>query len=384
MLVPPLDTDPDAKSGGRRVTVAHVVQNLQTGGLERVVINLMRGVNRLDYRSILFILGEGGKLVDELEQDGLEFVALNKKPGMDYRLFGRMARHFKREVVDVVHAHNFSPLVYGAVAGRLSGASGVVYTAHGVKTSGRRKQSLFQRFRLVDKMVFVSDDARSVAVERGGVAVRNILTIVNGVDLDRYSVSPAGDRETKRREVGISPGAEVVGIVARLTPAKDHSNLFRAFKRVLSVTPGARLLVVGDGELRGELEAEVIELGVQGEVIFLGDRSDVPDLLGIMDVFVLSSYTEGLAMTLLEAMAAGLPIVATRVGGNTEAVVDGQTGFIVPPRDERALAGAVLELLEDKERAREMGRMGRARAVEKFGTDTMVREYEKLYRSVLR
>ena len=365
-----------------RPTIAHLVQNLSIGGLERVVINLMTGVKNLGYETVLYTLGEGGELVAELAGQGYEVVALNKRPGMDYFLPVRLSRLFKRRGIDIVHAHNFSPLVYGSIGGRLAGVSGVVYTAHGAKTSSRRKQVLFQRLGLVDRMVFVSDDARRAALTNGGLSDRGVETIVNGIDLERYAAGTAAARAQKKDELGIPPGAAVLGIVARLTPAKDHANLLRAFKIIVEDGLDARLLVVGDGELREQLEAETDELGQKKEVLYVGARSDVPELLGVMDVFVLSSYTEGLAMTLLEAMAAGLPIVATSVGGNSEVVVDGETGIIVPPRDSRALAEAVRELLLKPEMAAGMGQKGRGRACAEFGIDAMVRQYEKLYESV--
>jgi sugar transferase (PEP-CTERM/EpsH1 system associated) len=371
-------------AGDKRTTVAHVVQNLRIGGLERVVINLITGAEKKGYHSILYTLGTGGDLVAELEQQGHEVVTLQKRPGMDYILPFKLGRMFKKHGVDIVHAHNFSPLVYGALAGRLARVSGVIYTAHGVKTSSLKKQSLFQNFGLVDKMVYVSRDARAAAIKDGGVKDRNVMTIVNGIDLERYSGGAGGDDIELRKKLGLPDGIPIVGIVARLTPAKDHSNLFRAFKEVVEGGVDAKLLLVGDGELAGQLRSEVSALGLEDTVIFLGSRQDVPDLLGIIDLFVLSSYTEGLAMTLLEAMAAGLPVVATSVGGNTEAVVDGETGIIVPPRDSAALAAAVRELLLNKQKATEMGARGRERAFAHFGIDTMVMEYEKLYQAILR
>lgn len=375
--------DNTGAAGKVPLTVAHVVQNLAVGGLERVVINLMTGSKQRGGRSILYTLGEGGELVAELASSGFEVIPLGKRPGMDYRLPFTLSRSFRGRGVNVVHAHNFSPLVYGSIAGRLARVAGVVYTAHGVKTSSRKKPYLFQRLGLVDKMVFVSEDARKAALRRGGLADRDVETIVNGIDLDRYAGGRGFDRAQKKEALGIQPGESVVGIVARLTPAKDHSNLLRAFKIVLDSGARATLLVVGDGELRRELEAETAALGIRDRVIYLGSRSDVPELLGLMDVFVLSSYTEGLAMTLLEAMAAGLPVVATAVGGNTEAVADGETGIIVPPRDAPALAGAVRELLLDRDKSTAMGQNGRRRAFALFGIDTMVRKYEKIYYSII-
>lgn len=359
-------------------TVAHVVQNLDVGGLERVVINLMRGMDARRYRSVLYTLGGGGSLSGELDREGFAVRPFAKSPGLDYSLLIRMARALRADRADVVHCHNYSPLVYGALGGRLARVSGVVYTAHGAKTSGRRATRRFQRLRLVDDIVFVSGDARRVGLGAGAVRDARVHTIVNGIDVRAY----ARREEVRRRvrdEFAIAPEAPVAGIVARLTAAKDHVNLFDAFRRVRAVHSDARLLVVGDGELRDQLTRALAERDLTDAVILAGSRSDVADVLSAMDVFVLSSATEGLAVTLLEAMAAGLPVVATRVGGNPEVVVDGETGRLVPPRDAGALAAAVGEMLSDRALGASMGERGRARAVARFGIDAMVGSYVALY-----
>jgi glycosyltransferase involved in cell wall biosynthesis len=360
-----------------RTTVVHIVENLEVGGLERVVINLMTHVDAGRYRSVLYCLGHGGALVPEVEAAGHPVRCFGKKPGMDWILLSRIARALREDGAAIVHPHNFSPLVYGSLGAAVTPARGVVYTAHGAKTSGRRKQLLFQRLGLVDEIVFVSADARRVALECGAVRPAGTRTIVNGIEIGRYEGAP--DREKIRSGFGIPPGSPVLGIVARLTPAKDHAMLFRAFSRVRERYPGARLLIVGDGELGEELKADVADLGLNDGVIFTGARRDVPSLLSAMDVFVLSSYTEGLAMTLLEAMAARLPVVATSVGGNAEAVADGETGIIVPPHEPKTFADTVIGLLGDPGAMQRMGTAGLARARRQFSTEAMVKSYVELY-----
>lgn len=362
----------------RPVVVAHVVQNLDVGGLERVVINLMTACPSPRYRAVLYTLGPGGALAGEVERAGFTVRAFAKRPGMDWFLLWRMARALRRDGADIVHCHNYGPLVYGTIAARMARCRGVVYTAHGARTSGRRATRRFQRLGLVGPIVFVSDDARRVALAAGAVDARGTHVILNGVDVDACARDRAC-RERVRRSLGLGAGAPVAGIVARLTPAKDHVNLFDAFARVRASLPDARLVVVGDGELREELHRAVRERGLEDAVIFTGRRDDVADVLSAFDVFVLSSSTEGLALTLIEAMAAGLPVVATRVGGNAEVVVDGETGRIVPPRDAAALATALEALLSDARGAGAMGAQGLARAREKFGIAAMTEQYRSLY-----
>ncbi|HEX5133273.1 MAG TPA: glycosyltransferase [Candidatus Krumholzibacteria bacterium] len=360
------------------MTVAHIVQDLDVGGLERVVMSLLDATDPARYRTVLYTLGEGGDLAGEVERRGHAVRRLAKRSGLDYVLFPRLVRCLRADAVDVVHAHNYSALVYGSIAGRIAGVGGVIYTAHGAKTASRRATRRYQRLGLVDDVVFVSGDALRVALAAGAVEKRNLHTIENGVRLEEYARSNS-QRLAARQSLGIDAAAPVVGIVARLTRAKDHVNLLDAFARVRERHPAARCVIVGDGELRGAITDHVQALGLGKEVLMLGRRDDVADVLSAFDVYVLSSYTEGLAVTLLEAMAAGLPVVATDVGGNPEVVVDGVTGRLVPARDAAALADAIMGMLADRERARAMGEAGRIRCQERFGVNTMTRRYQKLY-----
>lgn len=359
-------------------TVAHVVQNLDVGGLERIVVSLVTQVDNSRYRPVLFCLGTGGRLVPELLDRGYTVHAMDKKPGLDYFLLWRLVREFRAERVSIVHCHNFSPLVYGALAAQLRGCRAVAYTAHGAKTSGRKKPAWFQRAGLVREMVYVSEDARRVAISQGWVSENGTRTIHNGVDIDGYQRDTDAGRDI-RREYGIEDTAPVVGIVARLSAAKDHENLFRAMVKLRESHADIRCLVVGDGERKSEIEAAVTRLDLGDCVCLAGARSDVARVLSAMDVFVLSSYTEGLAVTLVEAMAVGLPVVATNVGGNPEVVVDGDTGYIVPARDSVALADGIDHILTNPARALEMGRTGEQRAREKFSAKSMCAQYEALY-----
>ena len=356
------------------VAVAHVVQNLDVGGLERVVINLVNHTHTDRYTPVVVTLGDGGTM-KHLAQ--CPVVSCHKSDGFAYTLPTRMAGTFRKYHVKIVHCHNFSPLIYGAAAGRLAGAAGILYTVHGAKTSSRRKQAWVYRLGLVDRVVTVSNDARRIAIEQAGLPERVVETIVNGVPLEEYVT--AFDREAKRRELGIEGTRPVFGIVARLTPAKDHAMLFDAFAELVRRAPDALLLVVGDGELEYTLERRVDSLAMSESIRFLGRRDDIPDILRAIDVFVLSSHTEGLSVTLLEAMAASLPIVATRVGGNSEVVVHEETGLLVPPSDPALFADAMARLADDRELASAMGRAGRERAREVFSVEAMVDRYERIY-----
>ncbi len=365
-----------------RVTVAQVVHNLDVGGLERVVISLLDGLDPGRFRSVLVCLRDGGPLLADLRARDTRVYALRKGDGFDAASLARLLRVLRHERVDVLHCHNHGPLVYGALARPLSRARAFVYTAHGIYSAARiRTAALGLARRSVDRVVAVSEDAHRVALERGHMPAARVATIINGVDVARFEGRT--ERGKVRTALGLDDAAFVFGIVARLTPVKDHRNLLAAFAYVVAEHPTARLVVVGGGEIEVEVREAVAGLGLEGRAILLGERNDVPALMQAFDAFVLSSYSEGLSITLLEAMAAGLPVVATRVGGNGEIVRDGDTGVLVAPRDPAALAGAMRTVLADAGRAAAMGARGRERVRDQFSERAMVARYQDLYEQLL-
>ena len=366
-------------AGAHGLTIGHVVLSLDVGGLERVVANLARAQHDRGERVVVYCLDRAGVLSEPLPQAGVPVHTVRRRaPGFDAGAVLRLARMLRADGVGVVHCHNHGALVYGALAARLAPGTRVVYTVHGAKTSQRRATGRFLKLGLVHEVVFVSAHARGMAREAGLVRDDHVHTVVNGVDVAAFAGTPGGGRRV-RSELGIDADAPVCGIVARLTRAKDHRTLLDAMSRLRATHPRLHCLVVGDGELRDELVAASSALGLNGVVHFVGARGNVRDYFGAMDVFVLSSITEGLAMTLLEAMAAGKPIVATRVGGNPEAIEDGVTGLLVPPADPSALAAGIAALADDTGRSVAMGAAGLERARQKFSLDRMVNAYAAIY-----
>ncbi len=360
------------------VPVVHVVQNLAIGGLERVVLNLALHAHRDRFSPSIVCLGAGGPLVEQARSAGIGVRVIGQGAGFRPQTVLSLARHFRKDGVKVVHGHNAAPLVYGALAGRLA-RCGVVYTAHGMTTSKARNPARLSHMGWVDDFITVSEDARQIAIEKAGMAPARVRTIVNGVDTRTFMRPDDATRLRTRAQLGLANDAFVFGIVARLSAAKDHANLFRAFADVARTHAEARLVVVGDGELRADLERLVTDLGIQDRIVMTLSRNDIKELLGAFDTFVLSSYTEGLAMTLLEAASSELPIVATAVGGNTEVVVDHETGLVVPARDSVRLAEAMNWIAAHPSESRAMGARGRNRVAQKFSIDAMVDAYEAAY-----
>ena len=300
------------------------------------------------------------------------------RPWKDLRALWPVFRAIKAFSPDIVHAHSTK----AGYAARLACAvlrKPVIFTAHGwAFTEGRRlwKRKLLawaERLaaKVTTKIICVSEHDRELALRWKVAKPQQLVVIHNGVDLRPFLEA---DGTALRRELKLGD-LPIMTFVGRLAPPKDLMTLLEAVK---ALSDGV-LLVVGDGELRPQVEKYVQEHGLEGGVRLLGQRSDIPEILAASDIFVLSSFWEGLPYTIIEAMMAGLPVVATRVGGVPELVEDGVTGFLVPPKDPGALAEALRKLVEDPELRRKMGEAGRKKALKEFTLDRMLRETERVY-----
>jgi len=365
------------------IRLMHIVLSLNIGGLERVVINLLKGLDPEIYTQILCCLEEPGALIHEVNRLGVKTISLKKGKGIDYLLLAKLAKVIRQEKIDIIHSHNPTPYFYGVLSGKLAGVPVIIHTRHGRNTPKSKREIYLRRFLscMTDRIVAVSNDSMDAAINREKIPSRKVVTIFNGIDIERYR--PNIDVVSKKKELGILDSDQVIGIVARLSSEKDHSTLLDAFRIVLGNKKNIKLVIVGDGNLRGELQQKAQAISVGENTVFLGERHDVPDLLAVFDLFVLSSLTEGISLTLLEAMAAGLPVVATDVGGNAEVVMDSRTGLIVPPADPRSMANAILKIIRNSSMAKQMGILGRERVSEKFSTSAMVRKYDEIYRNAV-
>jgi sugar transferase (PEP-CTERM/EpsH1 system associated) len=366
-----------------RVVVAQVVRSLDTGGQEVLCARLVERLDSERYLPLVISLQGGGWLADRLREQGFAVECLGAPEGWNPRTVTRLAELLRSRDVRVVHCHNRKALMYGGLATLLAPQARLVYTKHGVSHWDGGPTALLGRYlmRRARAVVAVSDDiARGVTAGRW--ADGDVLhTILNGVDLQQFTPSP--ERWRTRAELGLSAGAPVIGTVARLSPEKDQATLLRAFAQVAPSCPEARLLIVGDGALRGSLEALAAELSIQDRTLFVGERTDIPRLLGAMDVFCLPSLTEGTSLTLLEAMATALPVVATAVGGTPEVVSDGRTGLLVPPSRPELVAKALGELLRRPELREQMGRTGRSVVAARYSMEAMIGRYTGLYEQIL-
>ena len=360
--------------------VLQVVLSLNPGGTERLVVELAR---RLQDRipTMVCCLDAAGTWAHELTGIGVQVVPLERRSGFRPRIGRAVAGVARRHEASVIHAHHYSPFVYSCLARFWSPSVQIVFTEHGrlsdAPPSARRRLANRLLARVPRRVFTVSEDLKRHLVGEG-FAPGALEVIYNGID-----IGPIPNRETRddvRRQLGASDAAFVVGTIARLDPVKDLGTLLEAAATVHAGRPVV-VAIVGDGPERHNLQARAQELGIHSQVRFLGHREDARRWLAGCDAYVNCSVSEGVSLTILEAMAAALPIVATRVGGTPE-VIDASSGRLIPSRNPAVLAAALLELAGHPELRENLGRSARRRLEDRFTVDRMVREYEEVYYSV--
>lgn len=372
-------------SATARPAVCQIVHTLNVGGAE-ILARQFAEQSADEYRGMFVCLDSAGVMAEELRARGFAVEVLERRPGFDWGCLRRLASVFRRHQVRVVHAHQYAPFFYAALARLLvPGRLPIIFTEHGRDYPDYRriKRVVANQFllRRVDHVVGVGQCVRAALVDFEGLPPGRIEVVYNGIDVGAYAPS-AARRAAMRQQLGLGAHELAIIHVARLNTLKDHVTALRAFARVGREMPAARLLVAGDGEQRPQIEALIDELGIRPQVYMLGTRRDVADLLKAADVFLLSSISEGIPLTLIEAMAAGLPCVSTDVGGVGEVVINGLTGLLSPARDFENLAGQLRRVLLDAGLRRSLGEAGRDRAGRLFDAATMHNAYRSMYRQL--
>ncbi|MBI2805103.1 MAG: glycosyltransferase [Planctomycetes bacterium] len=348
--------------------VAQVTLSLDIGGQERLLVEMARHRDTARFDWTVIALAGRGSLADLMESLGVRVVALDAPGGFRPGLWRRLSKLFRAERFDIVHTHDDRPLLYGMPAAWWAGVSRRIHTHHhGRLEHVHWRQRLLMRLasRHAQKFVCVSHDSARYMIAQG-VAAERVSTLWNGIDLARFAFSgPCDDGP--------------IVTVARLSPEKDIATLLRAAAQVVALHPTARFEIAGAGSLQDDLLRLREQLKLTGSVIFHGEVRDIPALLARARLFVLPSLSEGISLTLLEAMARGLPVVTTAVGGNPEVVAANETGLLVPAHFPQALAQAIASLLTEPQRGRDMGLAGRRRVENCFDIRKMMAQYEALY-----
>lgn len=363
-----------------RLKIEMVLPSLYKAGMEVMAARLGQGLVSRDHDIGFTCIQSGGALADELRDEGYR-VAVVPAPGVRSLVRAPQLTTWLAGLrPDVVHAHTGAWLK-AAHAARQAGIRRVVHTEHGVFDGEPWHRTALNRCaaHYTDHVVAVAEPIRAYLTSRVGVNANKVSVILNGVDTNRFTPATRPRGEGLRARLGLAEGAFVVGNVARLDSVKNHALLIRAFALLHEQIPEATLVIVGDGALRGELEASIATLRLDSDVHLLGEVRDVRAVYRDLDLFVLSSTSEGTSMSILEAMASGVCVVATAVGGNPDLLGLGRYGVLVPPGDAAALAVAMADLQRDPTRRQSMATAARKQAVTRHSEDAVIRAYEELY-----
>jgi len=373
-----------------KINVLVLLLSLNVGGTERHMINLATHLNREKFNLVICCLYDLGSL-------GKQFVKRDERTKVysdlirnKFDLCGiyKIYRIMKNERIHILYTIN-SPLtqLWGTVLFKMSAIDAYITRVATTKPRlhGKRRRIVNRiMIPLVDKVIAQADIHKKYLTEFEGIGKNKIEVIYNGVELERFNAET--DRLKLRESIGIGRSDPIIGIVARLAPEKGHDVLLKSAKRVVNEYPSARFLIIGDGEERQKLQQITFQLGIESNVIFLGERNDIPSMLAILDIAVLSSQqiVETVSNAILEYMAAGKPVVATNAGSTADLVDNGNTGYLISCGDHEALADSILKLLKDRELAKKMGEAGRERIKEKFTIQKMTARYEALFLDCLK
>jgi glycosyltransferase involved in cell wall biosynthesis len=369
-----------------RPTVCQVLHGLWVGGAEVLAARLARNLTGT-CRFVFVCLDKLGSLGQELRNEGFPVHVLNRRPGFDWNCSRRLADLLRRERADVVHAHQYTPFFYAMMGRLLYRRPPVLFTEHGRHQPDypRRKRIFANRLLLKgrDRVVGVGKAVQKALIQNEGIPAERVEVIYNGINLAPFANGTA-NRDALRQEIGVGARDLVILQVARLDYLKDHATAIRTLGHVVQRRPQTKLVLVGEGPERGSIQEAVRRQGLESHVRFLGLRNDVARLLPSADVFLLTSISEGIPLTVIEAMAAGLPVVATNVGGLAEVVEEGHSGLLAAAGDDWGLAQHLLHLAGDPALGEQMGKWGKARAYQTFAEDQMHGQYVQLYQEMLR
>ncbi len=371
--------------GREPLRIVYLIDKMGAGGAQTHLRGLVCGLDPARFAPEVVCLIRGGVSADRLSSQGFppRILALKRLYGpTGIAALASLASWLRRRQPDVVHTYMSAANVFGALAARRAGVRGLVTTRRdtGFADGWLMRRALAWTSRWARRVVAVSEDAARVAASRDGLAGDRLRVIPNGIDLERFS--PRGRRSEMRRLLGVPESAPLLVSVSHLTRVKGIDLLVEAARLIRERNAEARAVVAGRGAEQTRIEQAIRSSGLEGTFRLLGSYEDVPGLLEAADLFVLPSRSEGQPNAVMEAMAMGLPVVATKVGGVPEVARDREEALLVPPEDAEALASACQALLAEPARARCLGDAGRERAAKQFSLARMIRRYEELYQDV--
>jgi len=365
----------------KRIRVLQVICHLNIGGVQRQLLKLLPRLNSQKYDVSILCVRNLGELMPLFVKEGFPVHLIVIKRVHLLRNFFKLVKFMREGRFDIVHTHMYDANTPARVAAKLAGVPGILAHEHNIENWKGKRQKIMDRFlaNFTDKIIAVSQGVKNFLIEEEGIPEKKIEVVYNGVDLGEFD-DVRVDIEDKKKEFGIAPQEKVVGMVSRIVPQKGHKYFLQAAAEILKVFPDTKFLIVGGGKraLEEEIKRLTKELGIEKQVIFAGYREDIPEILPLLDVFAFPSEREGFPNALLEVMVAEKSIVATDIPGVNEIIIEGENGFLVPPKDSKALADRIITLLKDTKLRRRMGKRGRER-VRDFSMEEVKEKIEALY-----
>jgi glycosyltransferase involved in cell wall biosynthesis len=378
----------------RKIRVLTIMTNLAVGGVQDNVLMTLERLNRKKYEVSLITSSEGEWLPRVKGIKDLNLIFMDSftrviHPLKDLATLFKIHSKIKKDGYDIVHTHSSKAGVLGRLAAKLAGVQIIVHSHHGLNFHDYLNPATrfiflkLERFlsRISSRLITVSQLNLQKVLDAKLAPRNKFANIYYGIDFEKFDVRI--DISAKRKEIGVVGNEKIVATVGRLFPQKAPQDLIRAMPKVLAAHRDVAFVFIGGGEMLPQLQLLAKKLGVESQIRFLGDRDDVPELLQIVDVFILTSLWEGMPRALIEAMYCARPLVATAVDGTPELVQQNETGILVPPRDIDAIANGIITLLNDEKKAKQMGAEAKRRVSEKFAIDKMISEIERVYDELL-
>ena len=356
-----------------KIKIIHIITSLNIGGAEKLLLDLVKNLDKEIYEVKITTVVGGGILIREFEEAGIEVKIFKKKSRLGLEVIWKISRYLRKEKPQIVHTHLFGGDTWGRIAAILARVPLIISTEHNTNVDEGISKRLVKKFLsfFTAKIVAVSETVKAYSVLKDHISKKKIEVILNGVNLDKFlSIS--------QKEFGDPP---IIGIVGRLEEQKGHKYLFEALN-LLKVIPWT-LWIIGEGSRRAELERLAKNLDLRERVMFLGVRDNIPEILDKMDIFVLPSLWEGLSLALVEAAASAKPIVASKIGGIEEIVENEKTGLLIEPKNVKSLTDGLERILLGEEDALKMGCSARAYVKDNFDIKKMVKKYEEAYNKLL-
>lgn len=366
------------------IKICYVIGQLTKDGAERQLYELVKGINKKSFLPIVISLNEGDYWGEEIRKLNIQLIEIPRKKNKEFNRLFKLIKLIKAIKPDIVHTYMFSANSYGRIAAILTGVPIIIASERNLPEIGKDK-NIYQIF--CDKLLAMFSDgiicnsfkASDTLVKKYSFNAKKIFTVHNGINVIDFL------KEKNSSNCKKQSASKVIGTIGRLYPQKNHKLFIDTAKAILAISGNSNIkfLIVGDGPLRNELENYSERLGIENSVIFTGERSNIPELLQSMDIFVMTSLYEGMSNSIMEAMVAGLPVVATDVGGNSELIIQNETGYLCPLKDKTAFVNAIVNLINNESEAKKLGENGRRKILNEFTIEKMIQNTESIYKNLL-